>query len=125
VIKLTDFKYTQYYLFHIIIDSTNKNKDGFCTDITFLINGILFVFIMVKKPNNIEGIIAKHKKMKVRSENRKLRSFINTIQIMAFSIDMEYDGNDMMPIQAIYYTQYNYCHDLLLSIFMNEWAVIK
>jgi type I restriction enzyme R subunit len=125
-IKFIYFKDHQNYSLHMITESTYKNEDdGFCTDITFLINGMPLVFITVKKQNGIEGIIAKRKQMEVRSKINKFRNFITTTQIVAFSINMRYDDNDMVQIHAVYYTSCNYHYDLFLLVFMNEWAVKK
>jgi type I restriction enzyme R subunit len=117
-----DFKNHQNYSFHMIIDSTYKKDDnGFRTDIIFLINGTPLVFIIVKKQNDSEGVIAKRKQMEIRSKNNKFKNFINATQIVAFTINMEYDDNDIVPIHAVYCTSCNYHYDLFLLILMNGW----
>jgi hypothetical protein len=74
--KFGDFKYSQNYSFHVIIDYTFKSEVGFFTDIIFRINGMFLVFILVKNSNNIEGIIVQHKDMNVYSKNKIFRSFL-------------------------------------------------
>lgn len=61
------------------------------------------VFIEVKKPNNIEGIRAEHKRIQTRFENKKFRQFVNITQLMVFSNNMEYDTGAVEPLQGAYY----------------------
>ena len=66
------------------------------------------VFIEVKKPNNREGIIAEHNRIKTRFQNKKFRRFVNITQLMVFSNNMEYDDNDPEPVQGAYYASSSY-----------------
>ncbi|MDC6466467.1 DEAD/DEAH box helicase family protein, partial [Flavobacteriaceae bacterium] len=92
-----------------------KDDEEFRPDITLLINGMPLVFIEVKKPNNLEGIQAEHKRIRQRFENKKFRKFINITQFMVFTNNMEYDDGAITPIQGAFYsstaygeTQFNY-----------------
>ena len=60
-----------------------KDEDNFRPDIILLINGMPLAFIEVKKPNNRDGILAEHKRMQSRFQNKKFRKFINLTQLMA------------------------------------------
>lgn len=81
----------------------SKKDDNFRPDITIFINGLPLAFIEVKPDNNHEGIQAEAKRMKVRFQNPKFRRYINITQIMMFSNDMEYDTDNVVPIQGAFY----------------------
>ena len=68
-------------------------------------NGLPLVFIEVKKPNNIGGMVAEAERMnKLRFPNKKFRRFINITQLMIFSNNMEYDAmGGIVPIQGVFY----------------------
>ena len=103
-IRLIDFEDFSNNSFHVCTELTCKNgEDEFRPDITILINGMPLVFIEVKKPNNIEGILAERNRINVRFQNKKFRRFLNTTQFMIFSNNMEYDNESAVPIQGAFY----------------------
>ena len=102
--KLIDFENFSNNLFHVITELTCQNGDEeFRPDITLLINGMPLVFIEVKKPNNREGILAERDRINKRFQNPKFKRFINITQLMLFSNNMEYDEDEVQPIQGAYY----------------------
>ncbi|MBU1044541.1 MAG: DEAD/DEAH box helicase family protein [Candidatus Omnitrophica bacterium] len=103
-IKLIDFKDFDNNSFHVVTELTCKNGDDeFRPDITLLINGMPLAFIEVKKPNNIEGVLAERNRINIRFQNNKFRKFINISQVLVFSNNMEYDPNVVEPIQGAFY----------------------
>ena len=66
------------------------------------------VFIEVKKPNNHDGILAEHKRIQTRFQNKKFRKFVNLTQLMVFSNNMEYDDSSPMPIEGAFYASTSY-----------------
>lgn len=103
-IKLIDFENIQNNTINVVTELIYKKDDEeFRPDITLLINGLPLVFIEVKKPNNIEGIRAEHKRIQTRFENKKFRQFVNITQLMVFSNNMEYDAGAVEPLQGAYY----------------------
>jgi len=102
--KLIDFENLGNNSFHVITELTCQNgEEEFRPDITLLINGMPLVFIEVKKPNNREGILAERDRINRRFQNPKFKRFINVTQLMLFSNNMEYDENDVQPIQGAFY----------------------
>ena len=88
-IRLIDFENFDNNSFHVVTELTyKKDDDEFRPDIILLINGMPLVFIEVKKPNNLDGIQAEHKRIETRFKNKKFRSFVNLTQLMIFSINM-------------------------------------
>jgi type I restriction enzyme, R subunit len=86
-----------------------KNGDEeFRPDITLLINGMPLAFIEVKKPNNRDGIIAERQRLIRRFQNKKFRKFVNVTQLMVFSNNMEYDNDDIEPLQGAFYASPSY-----------------
>ena len=107
--KLIDFKDFDNNSFHVVTELTYKNGDEeFRPDIILLINGMPLVFIEVKKPNNKEGILAEHKRIKDRFKNKKFRRFVNITQLMVFSNNMEYDRTQTQPIEGAFYASPSY-----------------
>ena len=104
-IKLIDWEHTENNQLNVCTELTcgNKDEDNFRPDITLLINGIPLAFIEVKKPNNREGILAERKRIEYRFKNRKFRRYINISQILMFSNNMEYEDDDVEPIQGAFY----------------------
>lgn len=103
-IKLIDFANIYNNTLHVVTELTYKNdEDEFRPDITILINGMPLAFIEVKKPNNLEGILAEHKRMDIRFRNKKFKRFVNMFQLMVFSNNMEYDPYAIQPIQGAFY----------------------
>ncbi|MES2760674.1 MAG: type I restriction endonuclease [Bacteroidota bacterium] len=108
-IRLIDFENFDNNTFNVVTELTyRKDDDEFRPDITLLINGIPLVFIEVKKPNNQDGIIAEHKRVKTRFENKKFRKFVNLTQVMVFSNNMKYDDSSSQPIEGAFYATASY-----------------
>lgn len=105
-VKLIDFEDPSKNTYHCTAEFTCKrDEDEFRPDITLFVNGLPLVFIEVKKPNNIGGMIAEADRMnRQRFPNRKFRRFINITQLMIFSNNMEYDSlGGIVPIQGAFY----------------------
>lgn len=108
-IKLIDFENFDNNSFHVVTELTyQKDDERFRPDIILLINGIPLVFIEVKKPNNKDGILAEHRRMKMRFQNKKFRKFINLTQLMVFSNNMEYSDDDTQMLEGAFYSTTNY-----------------
>lgn len=108
-IRLIDFENFENNTFNVVTELTCKKDDEeFRPDITLLINGLPLVFIEVKKPNNQDGILAEHKRIQTRFENKKFRKFVNITQLMVFSNNMEYDDSSPMPIEGAFYATASY-----------------
>ncbi|MFY0627007.1 MAG: type I restriction endonuclease subunit R [Reichenbachiella sp.] len=108
--RLIDFDDFDNNSFHVVTELTHgiKDDDNFRPDITLLINGMPLVFIEVKKPNNLDGVQAEHKRMATRFQNKKFRKFINITQLMVFSNNMEYDDSSPVPLQGAFYSSISY-----------------
>ena len=105
-VKLIDFDNPANNTYHCTAEFTCKrDEDEFRPDITLFINGLPLVFIEVKKPNNVGGMVAEADRMnKLRFPNKKFRRFINITQLMIFSNNMEYDAlGGIVPIQGAFY----------------------
>jgi type I restriction enzyme R subunit len=108
-IRLIDFENFENNTFNVVTELTcKKDDDEFRPDITLLINGMPLVFIEVKKPNNQDGILAEHKRIQTRFENKKFRNFVNITQLMVFSNNMEYDNNSPTPVEGAFYATASY-----------------
>jgi type I restriction enzyme R subunit len=108
-IKIIDFENFDNNSFHVVTELPyNKDDEKFRPDIILLINGMPLVFIEVKKPNNRDGILAEHKRMQTRFQNKKFRKFINLTQLMVFSNNMPYDDADMQMLEGAFYSTTNY-----------------
>ncbi|MFT7004513.1 MAG: type I restriction enzyme R subunit, partial [Sulfurimonas sp.] len=107
--RLIDFENFNNNTFNVVTELTyKKDDDEFRPDIILLINGMPLVFIEVKKPNNQDGILAEHKRIQTRFQNKKFRKFVNLTQLMIFSNNMEYDDNSPMPIEGAFYATSSY-----------------
>jgi type I restriction enzyme R subunit len=107
--KIIDFEHFENNSFNVVTELTyKKDDDEFRPDITLLINGIPLAFIEVKKPNNQDGVLAEHKRIQTRFENKKFRKFVNLTQLMVFSNNMEYDNNTPLPIEGAFYATASY-----------------
>ncbi len=119
-IKLIDFNDFNKNSFHVVTELTYKNGDDeFRPDITLLINGMPLAFIEVKKPNNHEGILAERERINTRFKNKKFRKFINILQVLVFSNNMEYDHDSIEPIQGTFYASPSY-GDAIFNCFREE-----
>ncbi|MGH1471644.1 MAG: type I restriction endonuclease subunit R [Cellvibrionaceae bacterium] len=108
-IRLIDFENFNNNTFNVVTELTYKKDDEeFRPDIILLINGMPLVFIEVKKPNNRDGILAEHKRIQTRFQNKKFRQFVNLTQLMVFSNNMEYDDSSPMPIEGAFYATASY-----------------
>lgn len=104
--RLVDFENPLNNTFHFTAEFTCKNgQDEFRPDITLFVNGLPLVFVEVKKPNNLGGMVAESQRMnRQRFPNKKFRRFINITQLMIFSNNMEYDTlGGIVPIQGAFY----------------------
>lgn len=108
-IRLVDFENFDTNSFHVVTELPYKKDDEeFRPDITLLINGMPLVFIEVKKPNNLDGIQAEHKRIEKRFANKKFRPFVNITQLMVFSNNMEYDAESTSILQGAFYATASY-----------------
>lgn len=108
-IKLIDFENFDHNSCHVVTELPyEKDDDNFRPDIILLINGMPLVFIEVKKPNNRDGILAEHKRMQTRFQNKKFRKFINLTQLMVFSNNMPYSDSDTQMVEGAFYSTTNY-----------------
>lgn len=108
-IRLIDFENFENNTFNVVTELTyKKDEEEFRPDITLLVNGIPLVFIEVKKPNNQDGILAEHKRIQTRFQNKKFRKFVNSTQLMVLSNNMEYDNSSPMPIEGAFYATASY-----------------
>ena len=107
--RLLDFENFDNNSFHVVTELTYKKDDEeFRPDVILLINGMPLAFIEVKKPNNQDGILAEHKRILTRFENKKFRRFVNLTQLMVFSNNMEYDNSSPLPIEGAFYATSSY-----------------
>ena len=105
-VKLIDFENPNNNVFHCTGEFTCKrDQDEFRPDLTLFINGIPLVIVEVKKPNNKGGMVAESNRMNnQRFPNKKFRRFINELQLMIFSNNMEYDTlGGIVPVQGAFY----------------------
>lgn len=108
-IKFIDFENIERNSFDIVTELTfSHNEDEFRPDITILVNGLPLAFLEVKKPNNREGILAEHKRIKSRFKNKNFKTFINCFQLLAFSNNMNYDDLMFEKIQGSFYATSSY-----------------
>ena len=108
-IRLIDFEDFSNNTFNVVTELTYKKDDEeFRPDIILLINGMPLVFIEVKKPNNKDGILAEHKRIQTRFQNKKFRKFVNITQLMVFSNNMDYDDSSPIPIEGAFYASPSY-----------------
>lgn len=104
--RLIDFDHPENNVYHCTGEFKCKNgQKEFTPDITLFVNGLPLVFVEVKKPYNIGGMVTESKRMdQERLPNRKFRRFINITQLMIFSNNMEYDAEGgITPIQGVFY----------------------
>lgn len=108
-VRLIDFENFENNTFNVVTELPYKKDDEeFRPDIILLINGMPLVFIEVKKPNNQDGILAEHKRLQTRFQNKKFRHFVNLTQLMVFSNNMEYDDNSPLAIEGAFYATTTY-----------------
>jgi len=108
-IRMIDLENFDNNTLNVVTELPYKNdEETFRLDIILLINGLPLAFIEVKKPNNREGVIAERNRIATRFENKKFRRFVNITQLMVFSNNMEYDPEDLEPIQGAFYASPSY-----------------
>lgn len=108
-VRLIDFEDFNNNTFNVVTElPCKKDDEEFRPDITLLINGMPLVFLEVKKPNNQDGVLAEHKRMERRFQNKKFRKFINITQLMVFSNNMEYDDSSPQTIEGAFYSTTSY-----------------
>ena len=108
-VRLIDYENFDQNTFQVVTELTYKNgEDEFRPDITLLVNGMPLIFIEVKKPNNRDGVIAEHKRIQSRFNNKKFRNFANITQLMIFSNNMEYDDGSPHPVEGAFYASSSY-----------------
>lgn len=108
-LRIIDFENFHRNSLHVVTEFPCKNgEDEFRPDITLLINGMPLVLIEVKKPNNRDGILAERKRLESRFKNPKFKKFINAIQLMVFSNNMEYDDGSPEPLEGAFYATPSY-----------------
>ena len=123
-LRLIDLEDESRNSYHVVTELTYQNgEDEFRPDITLLVNGLPLAFIEVKKPNNRDGIIAEHNRMNKRFAKQVFRRFANITQIMVFSNNMEYDDNDVEPIEGAFYASSSY-EKLFFNRFREEDSTI-
>lgn len=107
--RLIDFEDFSNNTFNVVTELTyKKDDDEFRPDIILLINGMPLIFIEVKKPNNQDGVLAEHKRIQTRFQNKKFRKFVNLTQLMIFSNNMEYNDSSPLPIEGAFYASSSY-----------------
>jgi len=107
--RLIDFENFDNNTFNVVTELTYKKDDEeFRPDIILLINGMPLAFIEVKKPNNRDGVLAEHKRIQTRFQNKKFRKFVNITQLMVFSNNMEYDDSSSQPVEGAFYATASY-----------------
>jgi len=95
-IRLIDFENFDNNTFNVVTELTCKKDDEeFRPDITLLVNGL-------------PGILAEHKRIETRFQNKKFRKFVNITQLMVFSNNMEYDDSSPMTIEGAFYATASY-----------------
>ena len=105
-IKLINYDDASANEWHCTSEFTCEEKESgenFRPDITCFINGLPLAFIEVKKPNNIDGILAERERINTRMSNKKFRTFLNLTQLMIFSNNQKYDNENRVPIQGAFY----------------------
>jgi type I restriction enzyme R subunit len=119
-VRLIDFENFDNNTFNVVTElPCKKDDEEFRPDITLLINGMPLVFLEVKKPNNQDGVLAEHKRMERRFQNKKFRKFINITQLMVFSNNMEYNNSSPQPIEGAFYSTSSY-HKPSFNYFREE-----
>lgn len=88
-------------------DASGQNEDEFRPDIMVYVNGLPLSFIEVKRENNLSGVQAERDRMDERSSHPGYRSFLNMMQFVAFTNNMEYNDAEQDPRSGGFYTAIN------------------
>lgn len=119
-IRLIDFDDINKNKMSIVTELTYRNGDDeFRPDIIVLINGMPLSFIEVKKPNNIDGILAERNRINTRFKNKKFRKFANITQLLVFSNNQPYNDDSTVPISGAFYGTPSY-DDVFFNLFREE-----
>lgn len=119
-IRLIDFDDINKNKMSIVTELTYRNGDDeFRPDIIVLINGMPLSFIEVKKPNNIDGILAERNRINTRFKNKKFRKFANITQLLVFSNNQSYNDDSTVPISGAFYGTPSY-DDVFFNLFREE-----
>ena len=87
--------------------SSGNSEDEFRPDILVYVNGLPLSFIEVKRENNLSGVQAERERMDERSKHPGFRSFLNMMQFVAFTNNMEYNDSEQIPTSGGFYTAVN------------------
>ena len=108
-LRLFDFEEPSNNSYHVVTELPFINGDDeFRPDIALLVNGMPLVFVEVKKPNNLGGVLEERARMDKRHASPKYRHFFNLVQLMLFSNNMEYDDGASDPVQGAFYAASTY-----------------
>ena len=103
--KLIDFENIDNNDFAVVDELVFGPEDlgSFRPDVTVLINGIPLAFLEVKKPNNPGGIQEEFRRMlDKRLQIPEYKKYFNILQIVSFSNNMEYEGdNDAVAMEDV------------------------
>lgn len=88
-------------------DAAGHREDEFRPDIMVYVNGLPISFIEVKRENNLAGVQAERERMDERSLHPGYRSFLNMMQFVAFTNNMEYNDAEQVPLSGGFYTAIN------------------
>lgn len=88
-------------------DISGLSEDEFRPDILVYVNGLPLSFIEVKRENNLDGVKAERDRMDKRSLHPGYRSFLNMMQFVAFTNNMEYNDAEQDPRSGGFYTAIN------------------
>lgn len=124
-IKIIDFENFNNNTFNLVTELTFKNdEDEFRPDITYLINGIPLIIAEVKKPNNKDGILAERERINSRFKNKKFKKFINILQMLVFSNNMNYE-DEMGLLQGAFYSTTSTNKDTSFNFFREDTNDLK
>ena len=103
--RLIDFTNYSNNVFNVMFEVPFRNgEEEFRPDVTLFINGMPLAFLEVKVPDNTSLIKAESVRMGIRFRQKLFNRFLNIIQIMTFSNNMEYEDNAItQPLQGTFY----------------------
>jgi type I restriction enzyme R subunit len=118
-LKLIDFNDSDNNTYNIVTELPYANGE-FRPDITILINGLPLAFVEVKKPNNKDGVQAEFERMYRRSAVSSFKRFMNITQIAVFSNNSEYDDDEPVLLEGVFYSTTSSYDKLLFNHFREE-----
>lgn len=122
--KYIDFQNPDNNEWHVTTEFTchnDRTTDEFRPDLTVFVNGLPLVFVEVKKPYNIQGILAERSRIDTRFRNTAFRTFFNATQFMIFSNNEEYNTDSQVPISGAFYAASSY-KKAFFNVFREENA---